>query len=91
MYAALTAEIPVESHQSVAQVVATCVVRRTIFYVSSVTTCTLGAHLHPMIAKRLRRRCDVAPNGLKSHSQATDKFDPSVDADAWCNSTGQNP
>ena len=28
---------------------------------------------------------------LQSHFQVTDKFDASVDADAWCNSTGQNP
>ena len=30
-------------------------------------------------------------NGCKVHFQVTDKFDASIDADAWCNSTGQNP
>ena len=39
---------------------------------------------------RLWRRCDAALNGLQSHFQATDKFDANIDADTWCNSTGQN-
>ena len=34
---------------------------------------------------------DVAPNRLHNHFQATDRFDAGDDADAWCNSTGQNP
>ena len=51
----------------------------------------IRAHLHPATVMRLQRHCDVTPNGLQSHFQATDKFDASIDADAWCNSTGQNP
>ena len=50
----------------------------------------IGAHLHPATAAHLRRHRDVAPNGLQSHIQATDKFDASIDTDTWCSSTGQN-
>ena len=33
----------------------------------------------------------LALNGLQNHFQVTDKFDTSIDADAWCDSTRQNP
>ena len=49
------------------------------------------AHLHPVTATCLRHDCNVARNGLQSHFQVADKFDASVDADTWCNSTAQNP
>ena len=46
--------------------------------------------LEPIYIKQ-QHVCDVTLNGLQSHFQVTDKFDASVDTDAWCNSTGQNP
>ena len=45
----------------------------------------------PIYIYQQRCVCYVAPNGLQSYfPQATDKFDASVDNDAWCTSTGQN-
>ena len=47
--------------------------------------------LEPIYNQRQWRICDVAPNGLQSHFQVTDKFDASTDTDTWCNNTAQNP
>ena len=44
--------------------------------------------LEPIYIQRQRHVCNVTPNGLQSHFQVTDKFDASIDADAWSNSTG---
>ena len=53
------------------------------------------ALLHSETVMRLRRHCDIAATsfrmGCKAILQATDKFNASIDADTWCNSTGQNP
>ena len=51
----------------------------------------IRAHLHPATATRLWCCCDIALNGLQSHFQSTDKFDASIETDAYCNSIGQNP
>ena len=42
----------------------------------------------PIYTQQQQHVCDVALNGFHSHFQATDA---SIDADAWCNNTGQNP
>ena len=39
----------------------------------------------------LRGHCNITLEGLQSYFQVTDKFDASVDIDAWCNSTWHNP